>query len=252
MIVEKELWNEIPILHVYKEEMTNETPVVIFLHGFLSAKEHNLHYAYTLVEKGVRVILPDAYLHGERTQSYSEAKMNSMFWEIVLNYIQDVGIIYEELHKRNVLTTEAIGVAGTSMGGITTAGCLKNYNWIKTAGILMGITSYTDMAQYQVRQLKEQGIEIPIAEEQQQAVLDRLAQYNIDSSLEIFERVPTIFWHGKQDNVVPYYMTYPFYEYLIKENKAHKARYILDEKAGHAVSRNGMLEVTEWLAQHLA
>lgn len=252
MIVEKELWSEIPLLHVYKEGMSNETPVVIFLHGFLSAKEHNLHYAYQFAEKGIRVILPDAYLHGERTQSFSEAQMNLMFWQIVLSYIQDVGVIYDELHNRNLIRTEAIGLAGTSMGGITTAGCLKKYNWIKTAGILMGVTSFTDMAQYQIRQFKEQGIEFPMSEEQQLAILDGLSQYDIKASPEIFERIPTIFWHGKQDNVVPYYMTYPFFEHLIRENKAQNVRYIIDEKAGHAVSREGMLEVTEWLALHLA
>ena len=72
MIVTKEVWKQIPLLHIYKEEMNENTPVVIFLHGFMSAKEHNLHYAYQLVEKGVRVILPDAYLHGERNENLSE------------------------------------------------------------------------------------------------------------------------------------------------------------------------------------
>lgn len=252
MIVEKEYWRDIPLLHVYKEEMTQETPVLIFLHGFLSAKEHNLHYAYQLVEKGIRVICPDAYLHGERTESLSEAKMNLLFWKIVLNNIQDVGVIYEKLRHRNLLKTTSIGLAGTSMGGITTAGCLKKYEWIKTAGILMGVTSFTNMAQYQVKQFKEQGIEFPMPEEEQQAILSGLAQYDLNSSPEILEKIPTIFWHGKQDQVVPYDMTYPFYESLKKENKAENVRYITDEKAGHAVTRSGMLEVTAWLAQHLA
>ncbi len=51
MIVEKEVWGNIPLLHIHNDDMNEETPVVIFLHGFMSAKEHNLHYAYQLVKK---------------------------------------------------------------------------------------------------------------------------------------------------------------------------------------------------------
>ena len=52
MFVENEVWGNIPLLHIHTDNMNEETPVVIFLHGFMSAKEHNLHYAYQLVHKG--------------------------------------------------------------------------------------------------------------------------------------------------------------------------------------------------------
>ena len=81
MIVNKEQWKSIPLLHVYDETMDEQTPVVIFLHGFLSAKEHNLHYAYQFVQQGIRVILPDALLHGERSNQLTEDQMNFNFWK---------------------------------------------------------------------------------------------------------------------------------------------------------------------------
>ncbi|MFF5996762.1 alpha/beta fold hydrolase [Lysinibacillus sp. KU-BSD001] len=248
--MQREVWNNIPLLHVYNEEIKQDAPVILFLHGFMSAKEHNLHYAYHLVEKGIRVILPDAPLHGERAENVSEVQMNAAFWRIVLNYVKEVQEIYEALQAYGF--NGKIGVIGTSMGGITTTGCLKKYDWIDAAGVLMGAVSYTEMAQFQIKQLEEQGIDVPMTAAQQQAMLEALQEYNVTTNRAIFERIPVVFWHGQKDSVVPFQMTYPFYETLVEQGRAQKVRYIVDEKAGHAVSRAGVLAVTEWLAQHLA
>jgi len=56
MYVQDDMWKGIPLLHVYDNSMNEQSPIVIFLHGFQSAKEHNLHYAYQLVQKGIRVL----------------------------------------------------------------------------------------------------------------------------------------------------------------------------------------------------
>lgn len=250
MIVQKEQWEGIPLLHVYKEEMKKDAPIVLFLHGFMSAKEHNLHYAYNLVEKGVRVILPDAFMHGERSENLPESKMNLIFWRIVIKYVEEVEVIRQALVKQGL--NGKIGVMGTSMGGITTAGCLKKYDWIEAAGVLMGTVSYTEMAQFQLKQMEEQGTNIPMTEQQKLAIMNGLKEYDVKTSPAIFERVPVIFWHGQKDPVVPFQMTYPFYELLVRERKANNVQYIMDEKAGHAVSRDGVLTVTAWIAQHLA
>lgn len=250
VIVQKENWGGIPLLHVYNEKMQGDAPIVIFLHGFMSAKEHNLHYAYNLVEKGVRVILPDALLHGERSENVTEKQMSSQFWRIVVKNIKEVQCLYDTLREKDY--TGKVGVCGTSMGGITTAGCLKIYEWIESAGILMGAVSYTELAQYQLRQLKEQGVDMQLTEEQQHAILETLQPYNLMEHPEIFEKVPVMFWHGKNDPVVPFQMTYPFYEGLMQQGNGVKVQYMADEKAGHAVSRAGVLAVTAWLAEHLA
>ncbi len=115
MFTEREVWGSIPLLHIHTDDMNEETPVVIFLHGFMSAKEHNLHYAYQLVNKGVRVLLPDAKLHGDRSEDLTEMQMNSHFWDIVLNSIHEVEQLYNELKNKQLLVNDKIGVAGTSM-----------------------------------------------------------------------------------------------------------------------------------------
>lgn len=63
---------------------------------------------------------------------------------------------------------------------------------------------------------------------------------------------PIIFWHGMRDTVVPYQMTRDFYEKIENEAAANAITYLAEERAGHAVSRNGVLQVTQFIAQHLA
>lgn len=111
MIVANEKWGNIPLLHVYDEEKaTADTPIVLFIHGFQSAKEHNLHYAYNLVQQGMRVLMPDAILHGERSQGLNTIEMSLRFWETVLTNIQEVKFLYEELRRKGF--TGRFGLAG--------------------------------------------------------------------------------------------------------------------------------------------
>ena len=252
LIVKRELWESIPLLHVYNETMNEQTPVVVFFHGFMSAKEHNLHYAYQLVQKGVRVILPDALFHGERFVKLSELEMNVSFWKIVLNSVKELHTIYEQLKQKQLLASGKLGVAGTSMGGVVTTGSLAVYPWIQAAGVCMGTTSYTKFAQHQVKEFAERGIQLPMTLEEQQQLMQMLSPYNLDEKEHAWQQCPIIFWHGQRDTVVPYEMTRNFYEQHVHNNGALPIEYISEPKAGHAVSRDGMIKVTAFLAQHLA
>ena len=252
MIVKRELWESIPLLHVYDETMNENTPVVVFFHGFMSAKEHNLHYAYQLIQKGVRVILPDARLHGERIGNLSDIEMNASFWKIVLTSVKELHTIYEQLKQKQLLASDKIGVAGTSMGGVVTSGSLAVYPWIEAAGICMGTTSYTKFAEHQVKEFAEKGIELPMTKQEQQQLVMMLGRYNLENNDEAWKHRPIIFWHGERDTVVPYEMSRDFYEQHVLNNSDTQIKYINEPKAGHAVSRSGMLQVTAFLAQHLA
>lgn len=52
IIVDKKIVANIPLLEVVQKELLDQAvPTVFFFHGFTSAKEHNLHYAYLMAEK---------------------------------------------------------------------------------------------------------------------------------------------------------------------------------------------------------
>ncbi len=254
MIVNQEVWGNIPLLHIHTDNMNEETPVVIFLHGFMSAKEHNLHYAYQLVDKGVRVLLPDAKLHGDRSEGLTEMQMNLHFWDIVLNSIHEVEQLYNELKNKKLLASDKIGIAGTSMGGIVTSGCLKHYEWIQTAAICMGAPGFIKLAEYQLQQFAKSGINWAMSEEEIQHTNELLAKYDVSLTPEKFAGRPVFFWHGELDKTVPFNETYNFYLTLREYYEANpeNLKFLANRNAGHAVPRDGMLAATEWLAQHLA
>ncbi|WP_339261606.1 alpha/beta hydrolase [Lysinibacillus sp. FSL K6-3209] len=254
MFVKTEIWGQIPLLHIYTDKMNEKTPVVIFLHGFMSAKEHNLHYAYQLVNKGVRVLLPDAKFHGARSEGLTETQMNLHFWDIVLNSIHEVEQLYKDLKNKQLVAGDKIGVAGTSMGAIVTSGCLKLYDWIQTAAICMGGPAFIKLGAYQLQQLAKSGVKWPMSEQEVQKTNALLATYDISLTPEQFAGRPVFFWHGEQDKTVPFQDTYDFYCTLrtYYEENPSNLKFIADKHAGHAVTRDGMLAATEWLAQHLA
>lgn len=250
MIIQNEKWANISLLHIFDKNFKKDTPVVIFLHGFMSGKEHNLHYAYNLVKQGIRVIMPDALYHGERSEGHSEMELNMLFWPIVLQNIAEVGVIYDAMKSKGY--TGNVAIAGTSMGGITTAGCLYHYDWIKVSAILMGAVSYPKLFAFQIKNLEALGIPLQVDENQMTSLKLALAKYDAFHQPEPFERAPLFFWHGQNDPTVPVDMSYTFWEKQKEREKNQNITYVLDKKAGHAVSRVGVLQTVSFLAQHLA
>ncbi len=256
MIVENERWGHIPLLHVYNNDNKEKhMPVVIFLHGFTSAKEHNLHYAYQLADKGMRVLLPDAHLHGERQEAIDEIQLSLRFWEIVLSSIEEVSFLREELAKRNLIEPETkIGLAGTSMGGIETLGCLNVYPWVDAAAVMMGSPSYVQLAKAQMAQYEERGFTLPITDVERKQMLNTISKFDITLNPSALNGRPVFFWHGVQDNVVPYEPTFNFYhamKHLYTQNP-QRFQFMSEKTASHAVSRPGMLAATNFIAEYLS
>lgn len=253
MIVKHEIWGEIPLLHITPDAPSTESlPTIVFFHGHMSAKEHNLHYAYQLAAKGIRVLLPDAHLHGEREEGLDEIQMSLRFWEIVLTSIEELGYLHKMIHDKGLAQGE-IGIGGTSMGGITTLGALTIYPWVKTAAVMMGAANYVQLAKAQMAQFESKGFKLPITDEERKTMLNTLARFDGTKNRTVFNKRPIFFWHGEQDTTVPFEPTFNFYNAL-KEDYADvpdRLHFMRERLSGHAVSRPGMLAAAEWLAKHV-
>ncbi|WP_342664005.1 prolyl oligopeptidase family serine peptidase [Peribacillus kribbensis] len=251
--MKKERIGDIHLLHIAKQDSWNESlPFIIFIHGITSAKEHNLHYAYLLAEKGFRVVLPDTYLHGERDTGLPQNKVVMAFWDIVIKTIKEL----QEIKEHYVITGQAdpgrIGMAGTSMGGIITYGALAQYSWIKAAVSLMGNPGYVHAARSQVQWLKDQGTELPFSEGDLDRLFTALAEHDLTMKEDKLDGRPLMIWHGQKDTVVPYEPAREFYNHMkLKYNDPEQLLYILDTKAGHKVSREGLLKTAEWFGRYL-
>ena len=89
--LQKEIIGEIQLLHMVKEEIANNAlPTVIYYHGFNGEKESSLTPAYKMVEKGLRVILPDSQYHGDREGGIHPREKEVAFWEIVFQNIKEL------------------------------------------------------------------------------------------------------------------------------------------------------------------
>lgn len=251
--IHNESIKDIPVLHVIKEGTKAEKlPLVFFLHGFTSAKEHNLHVGYLLAEKGFRVILPEAKLHGARNDGRHSEELIYEFWEIVLQSIRELDIIKEELSRRKLITSQ-IGVVGTSMGGITTFGALTQYDWIKAAVSLMGSPSYEQLAREQIVSLEKAEMTIPFSKEELENMYATLRTYDISIQPDLLGKRPLLIWHGKQDKVVPFQPTYDFYQKIKPDyhKSPKRLRFLADDHADHKVTREAILKTVDWFREFL-
>ncbi|XJZ28160.1 esterase [Bacillota bacterium Lsc_1132] len=252
--IENERIDGIPLLHVVNQEKRLQMlPLIIFIHGFTSMKERNLHYAYLLAEAGFRVILPEALYHGERAEGLKEPDLYTRFWEIVLTTIEEVKIVKEYYEKKQLVADGEIGVAGTSMGGIATLGALTQYPWIKAAVSLMGMPAYEKFSYWQLEQLKKQGIHIPFTEEQINEQLAAIRKYDLSIQPEKLAHRPLLFWHGVKDPMVPYPLTREFFEAIQDRYSEQKEKlaFITDNHAGHNVSIEGVNATVGWFEKYL-
>ena len=254
VIVENKKIHDIPLLHVVKEDVQqNRLPLILFIHGFTSAKEHNLHYAYLLAEKGFRVILPETMHHGERELGLSEKDLYLRFWEVVLTTIHEMDSLKEYYVHSGMADLDRIGVVGTSMGGMVTLGALTQFPWIKVAVSLMGMPAYGEFSLWQLEQLKNQGVKLPFREEQIAEQLAILKDFDLSLHPQRLENRPLLFWHGKKDPLVPYSFAHQFFESIRNdyEEDPERLRFITDEHAGHKVSRDGLKATVNWFEKYL-
>ncbi|WYP25343.1 esterase [Alkalihalobacillus sp. FSL W8-0930] len=249
----REQVDDIPLLHVAKESLHQQSnqPVVFFFHGLTSAKDQNLHIAYQLAQKGFRVILPDALHHGEREAGVTGMQRTILLWDIVMNSIQELDKLKDHFIARGLIDPSRIGVAGTSMGGITTYGALSQYEWIQSAVSLMGSAYYEHFATMQIEHIGRQGFQVP--EVHVNETLAKLRTFDLSTQLHKLNGRPLMIWHGEADQVVPARYSTTLYNELLHDYEHFPERLALytEKETGHAVSRKALFQLTDWFTSHL-
>lgn len=253
IVVERISIEDIPVLAVSEEKLKNKPlPVLTYIHGFTSSKEFNLPFAYLMASRGYRVLLPDSLHHGERDQGISSDELQLNFWNVVKQNLEDLQKIKEEVEKRDWIKDKRFGLAGTSMGGITTSAALTQFEWIKASAVLMGSPKLTDMAHLLIRQAEESGFDLRFTAEGLNQEIKQLEAIDLSLHKEVLNERPLFFWHGDQDPVVPFEHSYSFYNEVISEYKdPEKIRFLREPGRGHKVSRFAVMETVKWFEMHL-
>lgn len=192
---------EIAVIHaVPSGNYEKPLPTVFFYHGYTSSKEVYAYFAYALAKVGFRVVLPDCEMHGERFDG-DETRRLGHFWEILKRNVDELPALKAHFAQRGLIDAERVGVAGASMGGMTTLGAFSRYTWVKAAASLMGAGYFTSLAQRLYPPLDPQGQ--PLNDAAFAARLSPLAAYEIEHHWENLAGRPLLLWHGETDDVVP-------------------------------------------------
>ena len=248
--INHEIWEGVPLLICTNTELADKPlPTITYLHGITGAKEDNLSIGYLLAERGFRVILPDAHLHGEREQAATD-QLELYFFDIIQNSVAELAIIYEKLNQDRLIKNGSFTLAGTSMGGITTAAALTIYPWISRAGIMMGTALFHRFAESIIKQTEASGIELPFSKQELTDLLNGVKQYDLSLNLDQLQNRPLFIWHGEKDQVVPFEHATVFYDQLRQEQAdAETITFVSEKNTGHKVSRQARLALVDWITK---
>ncbi len=121
IIIEDKRVKHIPVLDVYQGDPSEKQRLIIMLHGLTSSKETGLANAYRLATQGFRIVLFDAYRHGELADeqflslNYFQKTMETT--NIIIETVKYIDILIEYYEDNDALSGN-IGLIGFSMGGV--------------------------------------------------------------------------------------------------------------------------------------
>lgn len=200
----------IPIIEVVPEQSEGiELPLVVYYHGWQTAKELGLTNARKIAQYNIRVILPDAMFHGERKIPMISTIPSFTFWSSIQHNLSEFDTIIRYYRERKLISNQKIGVAGFSMGGMTTAGLLTQHPEIKAAAILMGTPDYQHFIDTMQQELTKRQIDAP---KDLPDLLSWTKAYDLSKQPEVIDGRPIYFWHGTEDEKIPYYHTKAFFD----------------------------------------
>lgn len=248
----KEEIGDIRLLHMVKADIAEKSlPTVIYFHGFNGEKESSLTPAYKMVEKGLRVILPDSKFHGERRGDVTARELDMAFWEVILQNIVELEVIKDYFVSKGLTDDKRIGVGGTSMGGITTYAALAQHSWIKAGAVLMGTPKLSTYARQLVDRFNGSHEE-KLAAKDIEGSLKLIEAYDLSIHPAKLQQRPLLMWHGTKDNIVPISLSDEFYEQMKAEYEiAEHLTYIREENRMHHLSKLSMVSTAEWFSKHL-
>lgn len=237
----------IPVLELIKENHRDELcPLVFFYHGWTNTKEAVLVNGYELAKRSMRAIIPEAIFHGERKDHLETEEHFMEFWNIVLKNIEEFSIIVDTYVEMGLASKDQVGVSGLSMGGITTCGVIAKYPWVKAGDCLMGTPCFVDFTKEMLAGVDENNAYSPSEVDETIAQLEVL-----DLSLhpEKLSGRPLHFWHGTEDDTVPYQPTFDFYEKNRLEDFGKQLTFTTTND-GHKVPYQITIEMAEFFKDH--
>lgn len=242
IIVRKRQIGNIPILEVVEEEKLYEAaPLLIYYHGWQTAKELVLTQGRKLAKQGFRVVLPDAANHGERKTEVSPIP-SLTFWNSIQTNLFEFGYLVDFFENRGVVTN-GVYVGGVSMGGMTTCALMATHPEIKAAACVMGTPNFLAYRQRISTHAKKAGFFLPNDYIQ---LTSWIESYDLMTHYSSEDTRPFLFWHGTEDEKIPFEHVEQFVQSHSRTNLT-----LLVENERHLVKGNTMEEIESFFMKTL-
>ncbi|WP_251898233.1 alpha/beta fold hydrolase [Lactiplantibacillus paraplantarum] len=246
--VTKQYLQDIPILEVTATKHSSQPlPLVVFYHGWQSNKELVLTQARKLARKNLRVALPDAINHGERHQTVSQIP-SFTFWNSIQGNLAEFDAIIDHYQQKGLILNQQIGVGGYSMGGMTTSALLTHHPEIKAATIIMGTPNLNAYAQLVRQHATAHHLYIP---DDLALLTSWLDHYDLNMQPETIDHRPILFWHGTEDERIPYTQARDFFDRVHTASYAEQVAFITGYRATHLVKVPLMNKIANFFDYYL-
>lgn len=246
--VVEESMDGIPALHVAPlEKLKEPLPTVFLFHGFTSSKELTVYLGYMIAKAGIRVVLPEADLHGSRFDG-DEAARQKQFWDVIKRNIDELPSYCEHYTTRGLIDRGRVGVAGTSMGGFTALGCMVRHEWVRAVAAYMGSGYFLDLSR---TLYPPEGYFDPSVAERHAARMQALAEYEVAGRLDRIADRPLLVWHGQRDDIVPCSESTRLRDELAGRGLDGNLRFITEPNGAHKLSMAASVAGMEFFARHL-
>ncbi|MCB5301880.1 esterase [Yersinia bercovieri] len=222
-------------------------PTIFFYHGYTSSKEVYSYFAYAFAQAGFRTIAPDADMHGARFNG-NETQRLSHFWEILKSNIDELPALKQHYQQAGLIDGDRIGVAGASMGGMTTLGAFARYPWVSVAADFMGSGYFNSLAHSLFPPLEAgQGVSPAVFERR----LAPLADYDLTHQLDVIAGRPLLVWHGEADDVVPAEESERLVQALRASGGDQHLTYLTEAGIGHKITPTALTAGVKFFVKNL-
>lgn len=222
-------------------------PTVLVWHGFTTSKEVYANFAVVLAQAGMRVVMPDAQMHGTRYDGDAEHRLRS-FWSILHSNIEEVPPLLAALQARGLIDGERIAVAGASQGGMTALGAMVSNPQLKCVACLMGSGYFMSLSRTLFPPLT---LDSPQAQQRFTGLLAPLARYDVSQQLEKLAARPLLLWHGDADELVPHAESARLVAALRSAGLDQQLTWVSEPGTSHRITPEALAATAAFFRQHL-
>ena len=155
-------------------------------------------------------------------------------------------VIIHHFHKLGLIKENWIGVGGVSMGGITTSALMTQHPEIQAATCLMGTPYPARYIQRVIQRAKEFAIFVP---KDLPLLLSWVHQYDLSQTPERLQERPMLFWHGTEDEKIPYEDMADFEQLVSGKTYARNTQFITEIGERHLVKGETMDLVVDFFKE---